>query len=573
MAQDTTFRSPYVADAAAYRADRYYRYAELTALLHAWAEAHPQWAALSSIGKSYEGREIWCMTLTNSATGSHDTKPGYYIDANLHAGEVTGSAVALYTIHQLLTDPEATRLLDDFAFYVVPRVAVDGAEIYLSEPASMRSSVRPYPEAEEAPGLRKADLDGDGWITSMRFKHPHGAWKVSQKDPRLMIPRLPDETGGEYYWVVPEGLIDPAPDGLIGEIKVAKPLQGLDLNRNFPAAWEGEHLQAGAGPYPLSEPETRAVAEFMLSRPNLAGSQHYHTFSAVILRPSSRRPDHEFPLNDLARYRTLGAIGTEETGYPCISIYHDFGNEDRRLHPGMHLDWSYDHLGLLSFSTELWSLAKAAGIEVKDPLEFYFRQGRSEEDDLNMLRWVDQHLGHFGFAPWKPFDHPQLGPVEIGGWRLKFVFQNAPGPFLEEICRQNARFTLRAAACSPRLRLTETQATALGDRLYRLEAVVENTGFLPTQVTEQAVALKVVKPDRVTLSFGPGVTLVSGAAEQELGFIPGRDGQYKPLEIFLSQGVPNRRKATWVVQAEPGCELRLEARSQRGGCDSRTVVI
>src|SRR3954447_13641162 len=77
--------------------DRFYKHDELTALLRAYTEAYPAFAALESIGQSHEGREIWCLTITNSATGAHDTKPAQYIDGNMHAGEVTGSAAALYT--------------------------------------------------------------------------------------------------------------------------------------------------------------------------------------------------------------------------------------------------------------------------------------------------------------------------------------------------------------------------------------------------------------------------------------------------------------------------------------------
>ncbi|HEY9723270.1 MAG TPA: M14 family metallopeptidase, partial [Oscillatoriaceae cyanobacterium] len=325
---------PYVATSAEYRPDRFYRYAELTELLRAWESAYPQLATLGSIGRTYQGRELWCMTLTNAATGPHDHKPAYYIDANVHAGEVTGSAVALYTIHHLLSqygdDPLCTRLLDEMTLYVVPRVSADGAELYLEGPGMLRSSVRPYPDTVETRGLVRQDVNGDGWSAMMRLKDPSGPWKVSTKDPRLMVRRRPDETGGTYYWLLPEGLIhgyEPTKDGLLGEITTAASRYGLDLNRNFPIDWEPEHQTRGAGPYPLSEPETRAIADFLLAHSNITGTQHYHTFAGMILRPSSRRSDSTLPPADLKRFQALGRLGTEETGYPCISIYHEFTEE------------------------------------------------------------------------------------------------------------------------------------------------------------------------------------------------------------------------------------------------------
>lgn len=573
---------PYVADGAHYRPDRYYRHAELTALLCAWVDAHPTLASLSSIGKTHAGRDIWCVALTNRATGGGASKPAYFIDANIHAGEVCGSAVALYTIRKVLDgygqDPFLTRLLDDFVLYVVPRVSVDGAELYLTEADTPRSSVRLYPEEDRpAKGLVRQDVDGNGWIATMRVPDPDGPWKVSARDPRLMVRRDPDEAGGEYFWVVPEGLVeghDPARDGMLGAIEVAPKPWGLDLNRNFPIAWEPEAQTDGAGPYPLSEPETRALAEFLLAHPNIVGSQHYHTFAGVILRPSSRCADADLPAQDLAAYKALGKVGEAETGYPCISLFHDFTTNPRKLYAGMLVDWAYDHLGLVSFSTELWSLGKHVGRKAADkPLDFYFGLERTEEDDLAMLAWVDEHLDGFGFLPWRAFDHPQLGPVEIGGWQTKFVFQNPPGPILEEVCRRNCAFTLRAAASSPRVRLGPVTATALGDGVYRVEALVRNEGFLPTSGTERAIARKRVKPDRVALDLPADVTLLEGAPEQDLGHLPGRLAQYRPPDVFPDSGIPTRRKARWIVRGRPGAELAVTVTSQRGGTARVTVML
>lgn len=571
-----TFPLPFVAPSADYRPDRYYRYAELTALLHAWVEAHPQLAAIASIGKTYEGREIWSVTITNRETGPDGEKPAYMIDGNLHAGEVTGSAVCLYTIRQLLTtygsDPLVTRLLDETAFYVVPRVSADGAERFLSGPETVRSSVRPYPRPEAQPGLRQCDVDGDGWIALMRVPDPAGPWKVSAEDPRLMVRRSPDEAGGDYYWLLPEGMIDgydPAKDGPLGEIAGAPRLCGLDLNRNFPIDWEPEALTPGAGPYPLSEPETRAIADFMLAHPNIAGSQHYHTFSGVILRPSSRRADADLPKADLEAYKAIGEIGHAETGYRCISLYEEFTPDKKKRYAGMMIDWCYDHLGLVSYSTELWSVAAHLGLPADDPIGYYFGRARAEADDLALLRFVDQALDGFGFLPWTPFDHPQLGRVAIGGWQTKFFFQNPPGPCLEEICRRNATFTLRAAAARPRLRLREVEVEALGPEVFRVRAVVENDGFLGTAVTERAIAMKAVRPDRVTIEGGCEV--VAGEREIALGHLPGRAGQYEPLAIFPGYGLPTRRRAEWVVRAQPGSTATVVATSDRGGVARRVV--
>ena len=252
---------------------RYYLYDELTKTLQGFAEEYPQLVFLSSIGQSHEGRDIWCMAITNSATGPADEKPACWLDGNLHATEVTGAMGALHVIQFLVTnygaDPAMTRLLDQRAFYIVPRVNPDGAEQYLATGRYLRSGTRPYPYTEERDGLYPEDIDGDGKILQMRVRDPDGPWKVSDQDPRLMCRRGPDEEGGVYYRLHQEGRIRNY-DGY--NVKIAPPRQGLDFNRNFPYIWAPEGVQSGAGSYPASEPEIRAIVHFMTEHPNIYGA-------------------------------------------------------------------------------------------------------------------------------------------------------------------------------------------------------------------------------------------------------------------------------------------------------------
>lgn len=63
----------------------------------------------------------------------------------------------------------------------------------------------------------------------------------------------------------------------------------VNLNRNYPVNWQPEELQYGACELPLSEPETRAVAEFITAHPNVAGVLSFHTNAGAIMRPSGGR--------------------------------------------------------------------------------------------------------------------------------------------------------------------------------------------------------------------------------------------------------------------------------------------
>ena len=297
---------------------------------------------IEAIGKSHEGRDIWVATVTNTKTGPAADKPAFWVDGNIHATEVAASAANLYFLHTLVTqygqDADVTRALDTRAFYICPRINPDGAEWALADkPKWIRSSTRPYPHGEEdIEGLTVEDIDGDGRILQMRIADANGVWKAHPEEPRLMIRREPAETGGTYYRIVPEGTVE-GYDGFT--LRVKKPVQGLDLNRNFPASWRQEFEQLGAGPYPVSEPEIRAVVDFVTRHPNITGGTTFHTWSGVLLRPFEHQPDEEMHAEDLWVYQATGRKGTELTGYPHISVYHEF-----RYHPksviGGTFDWA-----------------------------------------------------------------------------------------------------------------------------------------------------------------------------------------------------------------------------------------
>lgn len=564
--------SKWVATSSEYRPDRYYRYEHLTGMLHNWATQHPSIAQVESIGKTYEGRDIWVMTLTNVNTGAASEKPAFFVDANIHAGEVTGSATVLWLLNHLLTgygnDPHITKLLDETALYAVPAIMLDGIEMYLTTPERMRSSVRPYPELEVKEGLVREDLDGNGIVLQMRIKDENGPWKISPDDDRVMIRREPDEFGGEYYYVLPEGRIKDW-DG--GAIKLAPDLLGLDLNRNFPHNWAPEWKQKGAGELPLSDPETRALAEFLTSHPNIYATQHFHTQSAVILRPSSGEPDDDLPKLDLAIYKALGKMGEEETGYKCVSIYHDFAYDKKVPIYGAVLDWVYGTFGAYAFSTELWSLPKKAGIEITDHIGW--SKDHPASDDVAIARALDEHANGDGIYPWTPFEHPQLGEVEIGGIDYKFAWQNPPGSLLEEVTAGNAKFVVRKMGTAPRLVLGETTVEPIADGLYRIAAIVQNTGFLPTYLSERGKATGRIKPVRVSLGTCDGAELVSGKREQDLGHLDGRANQYGPLGYPPRWSNLSRGRAEWIVSGAPGTTIELCATTSKAGTVRTTVTL
>jgi murein tripeptide amidase MpaA len=545
----------------------YYRYADLTRILKGYAQEYPQFVRLESIGQSYEGRDIWLATVTNFETGEDEHKPAFWVDGNIHASEVSPSSMCLYLINHLVTaygsDPDVTRCLDTRAFYVCPRVNPDGAEWALADkPKIVRSSTRPYPYDEEPlGGLLEEDIDGDGRILFMRIPDPNGAWKICPEEPRLITRRDPTETGGQYYRLLPEGTVKDY-DGVLIPLQPKK--ENLDLNRNFPVNWRQEHEQKGAGPFPTSESEVHATAGFIAKHPNITGGIAFHTYSGLLLRPYGDQDDKTFPAEDLWTYQAIGKKGSELTGYPAISVYHDFRYHPKQVISGVFNDWMYDHLGAFAWVVEIWSPQRQAGIEEYKYIDWY--REHDLEDDLKMLQWSDEKLGGKGYVDWYAFEHPQLGQVELGGWDRLYAFRNPPPEYLEKEIAPFADWLVWLLLISPRLKVYEASAKPLGEDTYRVRLVVHNTGWLPTYVTKKALKNKLVRGVLCEIELPAGATLETGKPREELGQLEGR--AYKPpapLGFSVGDATEDRAKVEWVVHAPNKGTLKLTARHDRAG--------
>ncbi len=551
----------------AFRADHYYTHEEMTILLEAMAEAHPDLVRVESIGKSLEGRDIWAVTVTDFDDRPPEDKPAVYIDACIHAGEVSGTQVCLHTINHLVSnrdgDPFLAEILKRTTFYILPRTNPDGAEAFLTTPSKQWGSARPYPKEDSPRGLRECDVDGDGEIVLMRYPDPHGEWKVSDRDPRLMVARAPEDILGSYYTIVPEGELIGGAD--VDDFRVLPREYQLNLNRNFPAGWEPDALQAGGGAYPLSEPECKAVVDFILDHPNIAVTHAYHTYGGLLMRPFGHLPDSEFHPSDLAAYERMGELGERLTGYPMVSVFESFTPNKKSPRRGVLHDWSYNHMGQLALGTEIWNMAQRAGVQRGDPENFYPFQDQSVEDEIALLRFNDEQLGVAGFQDWTPFDHPQLGPVEIGGWKIKFTRKNPPASFLEDECERNTAFNVTYPASLPRVEIKSFCANRLGGGLVRLRLVLENTGYLPTNVTDMAVKMQVADPVRAELQLSEGVEIVEGEPVVDAGHLPGRMRRLRGFYFNEPEsGVPKRTAClTWIIRAPDAADEEIFVRA---GC-------
>lgn len=551
--------------------NHYFMNAELSLLYNEWMSTYPNLIQVSSIGTSHEGRPIQLLILTNQATGTDVEKPAIWIDANIHATEITGTTSAIYIAFHLLngygTDEQITHQLDQSVYYIVPRVNPDGAEWAMSpNPRFVRSGVRPYPWEEKDEGLFSQDINGDGKILQMRFQDPNGDWKISSLDPRMMEKRAPDERGGTYYRLLSEGMLEDY-DGYL--IKLARPIEGLDFNRNFPFEWRTEGEQYGAGPYPTSEPETRALTQFVIDHPNINIAITFHTFSRAILRPYSTKSDDDMNAEDLWVFKKIGEIGTKITGYRCVSTFHDFKYHPKEVTTGAFDDWMYDHHGVFTYTIELWDLPTEAGIKDRKFIDWW--RDHPHEEDLKVLKWIDEHGPSDAYLPWQPYEHPQLGKIELGGWDNMYTWRNPPLPYVEAEVKKHYPFILSLGELLPHLAIYSLDIKKISEGNFHLNLVVENCGFLPSFTSQQSKTRKSIRPVRVELELPEGAVLKNGKRREELGHLEGRSNKLDVASNSADSPTDNRARLEWAIQAPTGTKIGIKVISERAGSIIREI--
>lgn len=558
--------------------DHYYVYEELSKTLQELAADYPELIKVHSICHTPDNHEVWAAEITNYKTGDVLEKPAYYVDGNHHAGEVTGSMAALHLVVTLVqgygVNETITKLLDSSAVYVIPRITPDGAEVYLTTYHQLRSVNRNYPLEEWGPGLHPADMDGDGVIRMMRIEDPNGVWKAMDKDPRIMVKRSPSDFGGTYYNVYPEGEII-GYDGV--NIKMAEEKWGLDFNRNYPLGWFPENRQPGAGAYPLSNPEIKAVADFVISHPNIGCAVSYHTTGGCYIYPPGTEPSKKANQRDMKMFQEIGAMATEETGYGCFNIFDAFLTDTVNFSSGAFDDWMYQSQGIPTYTAELWDLQYRAGVPDVYPRTEPISDAEAAERMYKCYQWIDENVKNNKAVPivdWTEFEHPQLGKVEIGGLDFKFTWQNCPNGYLEQEVQKNTNFCLRMAQTLPKLSIDAMTAEQNAEGVYTISAKVRNSGYLPSFICNEAKRLKVDQPLMAILSTD--AELLSGKAEEKMGHLEGFSGvdsSYGYNMIRTKNHDPFVKELKWIVKAAAGTSVKLTVGNAKSGSVSAEIKL
>ncbi len=545
----------------------YHTSAEVEEWMYRWAREYPAIVKLDTVGASFGGRNILQITLTNKSTGRDLDKPAAFFEGGRHSGEITSTESVLYLAWYLLNEygknNDVTRLIDTKTLYLRPLNNPDGSDMYRLTAQTNRSTVRPYDDdgdglLDEDPG---EDLDNDGYIRQMRKFV--GAGKGSaiidtlDKSGRLMR-NVPMGQGD--YIMYSEG-IDNDGDGRINEDGIG----GLDLHRNYPYNWHPMReptgrafTQGGAGEYPLSEPETRAVVLWLLSHSNVSVVNSMDTSVPMHLRgPSTCEEDECMYPADRKLYMHFDSVGLSHTGYPWAgNVYRTYATRNAanpataRPQPlfGHGPDWGYFQFGSVWYGDELWN-----GGRERD----YNGDGRW--DQYEVLRYCDEEFGGTCFKRWTKFQHPSLGEVEIGGYNPKFFSQNGPPSTIEKWARNQAMFNLAMAQSLPDVQITAVSVNKVGasadSATHELKVTLRNSGKIPTAL-EQAKRVKIVRPDELTATAPAAMQLrVRRSA----------------AEFYLAGG--ETRVITLRVQAPQAGTATVRYSSTRGGIVTREVQL
>ena len=545
--------------------DHYYKYAELENVLLTLEKKYPDLIKVESNCVTKENRNQYVAIISNRKTGDYLKKPGFYLDGNIHAGEVTSSMCALYTIDYLLSNyedsPEIAQLIDEMCIYVIPRVTPDGAETYLSTPYSLRSVNREY--NSEKGGIRQMDLDDDGVIRMMRIKTPYGAWKKDPKDPSAMVLRDPGDMNGEFYDIYPEGAFESYEGD--ENLKSSKETWGLDFNRNFPYGWFPEGRQEGAGDYPLSNIETKAIVDFVLAHPNIGGAAIGHTSGGIILYPPGTKPSAKAPVSDVRILKAIAKMGEEELGYKPLNIFDSFLSSQEFYDSGALDDWMFETQGIPAYTMEFWDIATKAGVPIKWGEKNIDDQAEDIKRFAACLKWVKDNAPQY-YSDWKEYDHPDLGKVEIGGFNFKFTHQNPPENMLLKELENDARFNIRFIKAMPRLVIENTDVEVVGEGLYKISALIGNRGYLSTALSQTAKNIKAAKPVCITIKGGEIVHGLTEVKIDELcGYSDTQTGVYFYGNIATEKNALAKKKLSWIVKATKGDTITITASNNKAG--------
>jgi len=495
-------------------AQGYGNHAKQASRLEALARSYPKYAKLQSLVKTAGGRDVWQLTL---GSGKVDEKPAIVVVGGVEGSHLLGTEIAIGFAETILSNSSSDSvksLLEKTTFYIFPNMSSDAMEQFF-QPVKYERQGNATATDEDRDGQTNEDgyddLNGDGRITWMRVESPVGEYKIHPDDPRNLVKA--DLSKGErgQYLVFPEGM-DNDKDGQFNEDGEG----GVYFNRNF--TYKHPSFTPGAGEIPVSELETRALADYLFERYNVY---------AVLSFGANNNLSTPVSFNPQGVAQTI-ITGWYEADAKVNSMVSDLYNKTTGYKDppkggqtgGDFYAWGYYHFGRYSFSTPGWWVPKTKADSARNEKAFTL-----EDPGANFLRWAGQQGLTDVFAEWKTIQHPDFPgqKVEVGGL-APFSMATPPYKLVPDIVKKNSSFIVKLASLQPELDVVNLKTEKIGNGLTRITVDVINKGAMAShsKIGERSYWVKRVN---VKFNTAKNQTIISGKKSQLLNALEGNSAQ------------------------------------------------
>ncbi len=545
---------------------------ELSASIQSLAREHPDFVRLSTLAKSTQGRNVWLLDIGFGDESVRLQNPAMLVVAGIEGDDLPGMEAAMAFAESLCERNESEEirpLLETTSIYIIPCLNPDSAKRYYETP-QFETSANLKPFDNDNDGLIDEDgpddLNHDGIISWIRIEDPKGKYISHPDDNRILVEADPIKGEQGKWLLITEGK-DNDGDEKINEDGI----EGVNFNKNFPFDYPWFDPQAGI--HQMSENETRALAEFVVSHPHIGIVFTFESQSNLLKKPESG--DRSKDRDAQTKIRTEDAKYYEQLGKDYREIL-EIGKEIQTdPTPGSFSNWMYFHRGRLSLSAPVWSPEIALALKKKEKdeenedekdtedeskknkdTEEKKDEKKKDEDDRakterDYLKWLEERPEGLldSFLPWRQeIEHPDFPgqKVEIGGF-FPYAKKVPPLNLLPDLKAKETEFLIQLAGKHPKIVIEDVKVKHLGAGVYDIRAYVKNDGYLPTVLAHEERTREIL-PTRLEIDL-PNESILAGRKRTILG----------PLEGGAAT------ETHYLIKAKPGAQVKLEVISALAG--------
>ncbi|RAR51035.1 M14 family metallopeptidase [Flavobacterium lacus] len=462
-----------------------------------------KFCSVKSIGKSAEGKDLWLLTLSTS----EKAKPALLITAGIDGKHQAGTQIAVKLIEQLLNDSNLSKLLEEKTLYFVPSVSPDAIAAYFNKVKYEKSGNATQTDDDRDGKIGEdgfEDLNNDGLITQVRIEDVTGSYIESPDDARILIKADPSKNQVGKYSLISEGF-DNDKDGKFNE----DASEGVNIDKNF--TFDHPVFEKGAGVYVASEPETRALLDFLYLNQNIYGVLTFGMHNNLSEAPkfdsksANTRIIKGWLENDVKAAEHVSKLYTEKAAIK--------DGPKLPMTKGNFAQTAYYHAGKFSFSTPGWWMDKVE--EKKDSTDTKTdKPKKGEKTELNaeieFLKWAERNQLNPVFVNWTSIKHPDFPnqKAEVGGF-VPYVMNNPPSKFLDESVAKHKLFLVELVNAMPKIETTIPVVEKLDSNLFRITIKVVNKGMLPTYA-EIGDKIRFVSRMKTEIKLNGNQKMVSG---------------------------------------------------------------